>query len=323
VADPGLTGVLLVGGASRRFGSPKALARLGGETLAERGWRVLGEACQERIAVGKAADGLALPFPLLDDGTDVRHPAAGVVAALRAAANDVCVVLPVDCPSMTGAALRALGEACADAAVPEDGGPLPGAFRRSALPALERCLVETGSLRRALAPLDVRGVPLDPRLTADTNTRERLDDLDRARRQEVEALLDGAARWAAARGDVVAAAVVGSWARGAARHDSDVYLVILTTDPASYTEGGDWIAELAPGAEPLRDGDRGAIVERRLLLPSGLEVEVGIGPPSWAAAGPVDPGTRRVVRDGLRALFDPHGVLAELIAACRGATRGR
>ncbi|HSP72671.1 MAG TPA: NTP transferase domain-containing protein, partial [Gaiellaceae bacterium] len=63
MADRGLTGVLLVGGASRRFGSPKALARIGGETLAERTWRVLGEACDERLAVGKAADGLPLPFP--------------------------------------------------------------------------------------------------------------------------------------------------------------------------------------------------------------------------------------------------------------------
>ena len=72
-----LTGILLVGGASRRFGSPKALARFDGETLAERAWRMLGEACDERIAVGKAADGLALPFPLVDDGTDVRAPIAG------------------------------------------------------------------------------------------------------------------------------------------------------------------------------------------------------------------------------------------------------
>ena len=60
MADRGLTGVLLVGGASRRFGSPKALARLDGETLAERGWRVLGGACEERIAVGKEADALPL-----------------------------------------------------------------------------------------------------------------------------------------------------------------------------------------------------------------------------------------------------------------------
>ena len=67
-----LTGVLLVGGASRRFGSPKALAELDGETLAARAWRTLGEACDERLAVGKAADALELPFPLVDDGSDAR-----------------------------------------------------------------------------------------------------------------------------------------------------------------------------------------------------------------------------------------------------------
>ena len=45
-----------------------------------------------------------------------------IVAALRVAAHDVCVVLPVDCPSMTAAGLRALADACSDAAVPEGGG---------------------------------------------------------------------------------------------------------------------------------------------------------------------------------------------------------
>jgi molybdopterin-guanine dinucleotide biosynthesis protein A len=48
----GATGVLLLGGLSRRFGSVKALAPLGAETLAERAWRILGEAFSERLAVG-------------------------------------------------------------------------------------------------------------------------------------------------------------------------------------------------------------------------------------------------------------------------------
>lgn len=33
---------------------------------------------------------------------------------------------------------------------------------------------------------------------------------------------------------------------------------------------------------------------------------------SWAATDPVDDGTRRVITDGHRVLYDPHGALAAL-----------
>jgi molybdenum cofactor guanylyltransferase len=175
VADRSLTGVLLAGGASTRFGSPKALARLDGRTLAEIGWEALAF-CDERIAVGKAADALDLPFPLLDDGTDTRAPIAGVVAGLRAAHHDVCIVLPVDTPRVEEGTLRALVDACADAAVPQTG-PLPGAYRQSSLPALEEALARGElSLRSALAGLDVRVVSLDAATLANVNTP---DDLRR------------------------------------------------------------------------------------------------------------------------------------------------
>jgi molybdopterin-guanine dinucleotide biosynthesis protein A len=174
VARLDLTGVLLVGGSSSRFGSPKALARLDGEALAERAWRVLGEACGESIAVGKNADGLALPFPLLDDGTPTRAALAGVVAGVRAASTDVCVVLPVDTPLVTPELLLELADACADAAVPQTG-PLPGAYAKSALPVLERRLAENRlALRDALAELETRQVELDPALLANVNTAEDL-----------------------------------------------------------------------------------------------------------------------------------------------------
>jgi molybdopterin-guanine dinucleotide biosynthesis protein A len=173
VADRGVTGVLLVGGSSRRFGSPKALAHLDGETLAERAWRLLGESCDERIAVGKTADGLDLPFELVDDGTDVRAPIAGVVAGLRAATHDVCLLLPVDVPLVSAAALRLLA---ADAPAHPQTGPLPGAYTRSALPELERKL-DAGdySLRDVAASV----VELDERELANVNTRADLDALRR------------------------------------------------------------------------------------------------------------------------------------------------
>ena len=96
-----------------------------GEALAERGWRVLGETCAEILAVGKEADGLALPFPMLDDESDERAPVFGVIAGLRAASHEECVVLPVDCPLVTCELLR---ELLAAGAVPQTG-PLPARTR--------------------------------------------------------------------------------------------------------------------------------------------------------------------------------------------------
>jgi molybdenum cofactor guanylyltransferase len=175
VADRALTGVLLVGGDSTRFGSPKALAQLEGRTLAEIGWASLAF-CNERLAVGKADDRLDLPFPVVDDGTDVRAPIAGVVAGLRAAANDVCVFVPVDMPRLRREDLASLADACLDAAVPQTG-PLPGAYRRSALLVLDRRLAAGElALRGALDELDVQVVRLPSESLANVNTT---DDLDR------------------------------------------------------------------------------------------------------------------------------------------------
>jgi molybdopterin-guanine dinucleotide biosynthesis protein A len=170
-------GVLLVGGASRRFGSPKALARFGGETLAERAWRLLGEVCDERFAFGKPEESTGLPFPVHDDGTDVRAPIAGLVAGLRAARAGLVLALPVDCPLLEPDDLRALASACRDAAVPQTG-PLPGAYRAGALPALEQALA-AGRLRirDALAELDVAVVAIPPERLANVNTQADLQAL--------------------------------------------------------------------------------------------------------------------------------------------------
>jgi molybdenum cofactor guanylyltransferase len=168
--------VLLVGGASTRFGSPKALAQLDGETLAERAWRLLGEACDERLAVGKRDDGLELPFDLLDDGTTVRAPIAGVIAGLRVAKHDLIVAIPVDVPLLTAAALHELAAACRDVAMPPSG-PLPAAYRRTALQELERALAEERlALHAAIARLDVAIVELDAAMLVNVNTP---DDVQR------------------------------------------------------------------------------------------------------------------------------------------------
>ena len=133
--------MLLVGGASERFGSPKALASFRGETLAERAYRTLSEVCEEVVAVGKAADALALPFPVLDDGSDERAPVFGVIAGLRAASHETCLVLPVDTPLVTAELLRELLGADA---VPQTG-PLAGRLLEGLASALERRVASVSS----------------------------------------------------------------------------------------------------------------------------------------------------------------------------------
>ena len=97
----------------------------------------------------------------------------GVIAGLRGARHDVAVVLPVDVPLMTPGALRALGEA---AAVPSPLIPLPGAYPRALLPALEA--------RAAAGELSLRGVnpstlALPDGLLRDADTPDALLELER------------------------------------------------------------------------------------------------------------------------------------------------
>ena len=162
MADPRLTGLLLVGGSSSRFGSPKELAEYEGETLADRAWRLLGEVCDERLAVGRGG--------LADPGTG---PVAAIAVGLRAASHEVAVVIPVDMPLLTADALRLLAGACRDAAVAQ-AGPLPCAVARRTLPAFE-----TGErhLRTVLEGLDTVHIELEEELLANVNTLADLDTL--------------------------------------------------------------------------------------------------------------------------------------------------
>lgn len=307
------TGVLLVGGGSRRFGSPKALAELCGETLAERGWRVLGEACDERLALGKRADGLPLPFPLLDDGTETRHPAAGIAAALRRARDEVCVVLPVDCPSVRPESLRALAAACRDAATPATGDPLPAAFRRTALPALERCLARGRPLGSALSELDVNTVEIDRWELANVNVPADLEAAER-RERAVAAAAEAAARHGL---DATAPTVLQDW------NDTVVH---LAPHPVVARAGTSWIAsdkeetyrrELAVATYAAARG--GPCVRPSSLLPPGPERVNGMVLAFWeylevlpSAAQPAEAG--RALRAFHASVADYAGALPELDA---------
>jgi predicted nucleotidyltransferase len=147
-------------------------------------------------------------------------------------------------------------------------------------------------------------------MTADTYPPE-------ARRVEVESLIAAVRRWSRPRPDLRAVALVGSWARKDPRPGSDLDLILLSEDPSRYIEREDWAEEL--GTDRVTPATaRGVLSERRLHLPSGLELDIAIGSPSWARTDPLDPGTVRVASDGLVRLHDPDGLLDRLVAAISG-----
>jgi predicted nucleotidyltransferase len=111
--------------------------------------------------------------------------------------------------------------------------------------------------------------------------------------------------WIGPREDVRALLVVGSVARGEARPDSDVDVVVLTTHPERYLENVAWVEEFGT-AQSVELEPYGKVTSVRATYGNGLEVEFTIAPANWAST-PVDPGTESVARDGIVVLLDRDG----------------
>lgn len=136
-----ILGAVLAGGLSRRFGSDKALAELGGRTLISLAVDALSGWCEHVIVVGRET----APAPTLPDWPRPgMGPLGGLAAALRHAMDEgyeavlTCgvdaAVLPDDLPVLLGAA-----PACLEAQ------PVIGVWPASVAPRLEAFLHGEGS----------------------------------------------------------------------------------------------------------------------------------------------------------------------------------
>lgn len=124
----------------------------------------------------------------------------------------------------------------------------------------------------------------------------------KGRRRAVNLLLVDVERWADEHDGVKAVALVGSYARGAERMASDLDLMILAENPEALADEG-WFVQIRPHARFIRAANWGPVRERRFRLGSGLLVELNFATESWADV-PLDGGTRRVLEDGHRILYD-------------------
>jgi uncharacterized protein len=122
--------------------------------------------------------------------------------------------------------------------------------------------------------------------------------------------------WAGRQSDILGLAVAGSWARGTARSDSDVDLILLVREPEDF-RGQDWLGEIAwreGRVTQWHDANYGVVWSRHLQLSDSREIEFTFCRPSWADADPVDAGTAEVVSGGCRVLLDKSGLFEKLLS---------
>ncbi len=137
---------------------------------------------------------------------------------------------------------------------------------------------------------------------------------------QVEQIVQPIIQWAIGQRTILAAALVGSWARGTAHNESDIDLMFLAEEPLLFRTSSDWLSAISWGDRRIKsweDKDYGAVWSRHVCLNSDdvgcAKVEFSFGRLVWASIAPLDPGTRQVMSDGYRILYDPEGILAQLV----------
>lgn len=159
------TGVLLAGGQSRRFGSNKALAEVGGSRMIEHPARILAELFAHRLLVTNRPELYAfLGWPTTADLTPGGGPLAGIEAALTRVATPYIFVAGCDMPELNPALITHLYRLAPgfDAVIPvntKGPEPLHGVYAKSALPTISAALAAgSRKLQAVLASLRLREV---------------------------------------------------------------------------------------------------------------------------------------------------------------------
>lgn len=168
-------GAVLAGGAGRRVGGDKAMLRFEGRRLIEYPLAALQAAGLTAFVVCRPETALPpLEVPVVHDAGEIRHPLAGVLAALDHAGGPV-VVVATDMPDLPPQLLRRLAGAdpARGAVVASVRGaiePLCARYAPAVRDALARALAAQAPLRQAVAELSPLEVPTDAAAVRNLNT---------------------------------------------------------------------------------------------------------------------------------------------------------
>lgn len=134
---------------------------------------------------------------------------------------------------------------------------------------------------------------------------------------KLDKLLDLIKVFAESNERIIAVGLCGSYARGNARADSDIDLSILVNDKLKF-KSSTWIEtfdfdKINERLDFFEDKEYGRVWSRHVFLKSKVEIEFSFANISWADTENLDEGTRKVVSDGFKIIYDPQLILTKLV----------
>ena len=104
--------------------------------------------------------------------------------------------------------------------------------------------------------------------------------------------------------------IVGAYARGTNRENSDLDIVIITSNKSDMIANQDFTKDFGEVSQQQTEY-YGACTSIRVWYKDGKEVEFGIVEPSWILM-PLDTGTYKVLSDGYKIVIDKKGYFENL-----------
>jgi predicted nucleotidyltransferase len=128
---------------------------------------------------------------------------------------------------------------------------------------------------------------------------------------DIDSFLSDLVNWAQGQPGVGAIALVGSHARGTAGPDSDIDILLLLDDPQAFLADTGWAGFFGePVGQEVEQW--GKVTALRVWYADGREVEYGLAGLDWGS-DPSDEGDMRVIRDGIRVVYERGASLTERI----------